>query len=115
MNVDIDVEDLSRTVNYEYNRITTSIDKDWSGRRLPVAELTKQYLRLTVETLEDQVLMNEAVIIENDGPVLQNCLTTVPPRYGQKMDLQQLMQNRIFKCKFLCLLDIFQSLFIYLF
>ena len=92
--------DLKRSIEYSYGRVRESIERDWTGRRLPVAHLDKSFLRLTAETLEDGQLLNETVQIENDGPVLSNNLESVPKSYEQRMDLEQLLQSRIFRCKY---------------
>ena len=97
--VEFDEDHLVRTLAYEYARIKQAIEQDWTQKRPPIALLDKEYLRLTEETIEDGVLMNEQIMIENDGPVLNNDLDTVPSKYDQKMGLQQLLQSRLMRCE----------------
>ena len=97
--VEFDEENLKRTIAYEYARIKKAIEQDWTQKRPPIGLLDKEYLRLTEETIEDAVLMNEKIVIENDGPVLSNDLDTVPSKYDRKMELQQLLQSRLMRCK----------------
>ena len=102
-NLKVDGEDdLERTIQYQYARIKSDIEKDWSGKRFSVSSLDKSYLRLSEDTIGDGVLMNESVKIEGDGPILVNDLECVPSRYGRKMEIRQLMQSRIMRCKFSC-------------
>ena len=98
MNGDVDHEDLKRVVLYEYNRVYNSISHDWSAENPPVSKLEKQFVCLSNEVLEDGVFINETIRLENGGPVLENNLETVPLRFEKRMDLQQLMQSRLFKC-----------------
>lgn len=96
-----DEQDLGRSIGYKYAQVKGAIERDWSGNYIPVSLLDKQFLRLTEETLDDNVLMNEKVVIEGNGPVLENDLTDVPARFGKKLDFHQLLASRIMKCKFL--------------
>ena len=94
-----DPSDLKSTIDYQYGRVRDAIERDWTGTNLPVSLLDKQFLRLTEDTLDDGVLMNETVFVEDSGPALENNLETVPPRYGNKLMFQQLLQSRLMKCK----------------
>ena len=95
-----DLEDVRRSVSYHYARVKSAIEHDWTAEKPPVSSLDKQFLRLTEESVEDGCLMNETVLIQNDGPMLDNDLENIPPRFGRQMDLQQLLQSRIWKCEF---------------
>ena len=88
-----------RDLKYQYSQVKDAIEQDWTGESLPVAFLEKKFLRLSEDSLEDGCLMNDTVLVENDGPILENDLENVPPRYSNRMDLQQLLQSRIWKCK----------------
>ena len=90
---------MRSAIDYKYGRVIDAIERDWTGANLPVSLLDKHFLRLTEDTLDDGVLMNETVFVENGGPVLENNLESVPPRYGNKLMFQQLLQSRMMKCK----------------
>ena len=94
-----DEEDLKRSIKYKYSRVKTSIEREWTEQGFQVSVLDYQFLRLTEETIIDGVLINASVRLEDDGPVLANNLETVPQKFEQKMDLQQVLHSRILKCK----------------
>ena len=98
MQSDVDFDDLPRSIEYHFSRVKNAIDRDWTVKQLPISTLDKDFLRLSVDTLDDGCLINETVEIEGNGPILSNNLETVPRYCGLKMDLKQLMQSRMFKC-----------------
>ena len=94
-----DDSDLGRTVQYHYERINQVISSDWTATRTPTSSLDWDFLRLSEETIEDGQLICSVIKIEGNGPILENCLETVPLRYEGKMDVDQLLQSRLLRCK----------------
>ena len=88
---DYDIEDVRRSISYHYARVKSAIEHDWTADAVPVASLDKQFLRLTEETIDDGCLMNETVLIRDDGPELENDLENVPPRFERQLDFQQIL------------------------
>ena len=80
--------------------MTKAITQDWSARRPAVSRLEKRFLRMTEETVEDGCLINDSIRIEPSGPIIENDLGSVPSRFDKKMDIQQLLQSRMFKCEY---------------
>ena len=97
---DYDIEDVRKSVSYHYAQVKSAIEHDWTADEIPVSSLDKQFLRLSEDTIDDGCLMNETVLISNDGPELENNLESVPPRFERQLNFQQLLQSRIWKCKF---------------
>ena len=96
---DADDSDLGRTIQYHYERINQVISSDWTATRPPVSSLDRDFLRLSEETIEDGQLISSVIKIEGNGPILENCLENIPLRYVGKMDVDQLLQSRLLRCK----------------
>ena len=96
---DLDVEEVRRSVDYEYARINSAITQDWTQKPAPISALDKRFMLLTEGAMLDGTLINETVMIVGDGPVLDNNLQVPPLRFSARMDLEQLFQSRLFKSK----------------
>ena len=101
MKADADEHDLGRVIQYNYEKLRLDISKDWNAPRVSVSSLDKDFLRLTDESILDGQLINVVVKIENNGPILENCLTSVPLRYEGKLEFEQILQSRLIRCKYL--------------
>ena len=90
---------VADSVLYNFDKIKKAIEHDWTVSKPPMHLLVKEYLPLTPETFEDGALMNETVIVQSNGPCIQNNLSTVPSRYPFKHDFAQLLRTRILQCE----------------
>ena len=101
MKTDADESDLERVIQYNYDQIRLDITQDWNAPRVSVSSLDRDFIRLTDDSILDGQLINAVVKIENDGPLLENCLTTVPLRFEGKLEFEQILHSRLIRCKLL--------------
>ena len=68
---------------------------------MTVSSLDKEFLCITEETQEDGQLINAVVKIIGDGPILENSLENVPLRFEGKLEVRQVLESRLLRCKYM--------------